>query len=50
MQWKGFDPNLRINPAALQAMGKALVDFGNITKVPATSEMYDGSYAAAAAR
>lgn len=49
-QWKGFDPSLRINPAALQAMGKALVDFGNITKVPATSEMYDGSYAAAAAR
>jgi ABC-type nitrate/sulfonate/bicarbonate transport system substrate-binding protein len=50
VQWKGFDPNLRINPAALTAMGKALVDFGNITKVPAVNEMYDGSYAAAAAR
>jgi NitT/TauT family transport system substrate-binding protein len=49
-QWKGFDPNLRINPAALLAMGKALVDFGNITKVPAIGEMYDGSYAAAAVR
>jgi NitT/TauT family transport system substrate-binding protein len=48
-QWKGFDPNLRINAAALQAMAKALVDFGNISKVPATSDMYDGSYAAAAA-
>ena len=49
-QWKGFDPNLRINASALQSMGRALVDFGNITKVPATNEMYDGSYAAAAAR
>jgi ABC-type nitrate/sulfonate/bicarbonate transport system substrate-binding protein len=49
-QWKGFDPNLRINPSALLAMGKALVDFRNIAKVPAVSEMYDGSYAAAAAR
>jgi NitT/TauT family transport system substrate-binding protein len=49
-QWKGFDPKLRINPAALVAMGKALVDFGNISKVPAVSEMYDGSYAAAAVR
>jgi NitT/TauT family transport system substrate-binding protein len=49
-QWKGFDPNLRINPSALLAMGKALVDFGNIPKVPAIGEMYDGSYAAAAVR
>ena len=48
--WKGFDPNLRVDPGALQAMGKALVDFGNITSVPPTSEMYDGSYASAAAR
>ena len=49
-QWKGFDPNLRIDPSALLAMGKALVDFGNISKVPTVSQMYDGSYAAAAVR
>lgn len=49
-KWKAFDPQLRVDPNALQAMGRALVDFGNIAKVPATADMYDGSYAAAAAR
>jgi len=47
-KWRGFDPKLRIAPAALLAMSRALVDFGNIAKVPAVGDMYDGSYAAAA--
>jgi ABC-type nitrate/sulfonate/bicarbonate transport system substrate-binding protein len=47
-KWKGFDPKLRIAPEALQAMARALVDFGNIASVPAAGDMYDGSYAAAA--
>lgn len=49
-KWKGYDPALRIAPAALQAMGRALVDFGNIATVPPVDAMYDGSYAAAATR
>lgn len=49
-KWKGYDPKLRIDGAALQAMGRALVEFGNIAKVPATNEMYDPSYAIAATR
>jgi ABC-type nitrate/sulfonate/bicarbonate transport system substrate-binding protein len=47
-KWRGFDPKLRIAPAALLAMSRALVDFGNIAKVPAVGDMYDSSYAAAA--
>lgn len=50
VKWKGYDPTMRIAPAALQAMAKALVDFGNIAAVPSIDAMYDGSYAAAAAR
>jgi ABC-type nitrate/sulfonate/bicarbonate transport system substrate-binding protein len=49
-KWKAFDPKLHMDPNALLTVGRALVDFGNITKVPAIGEMYDGSYAAAAAR
>lgn len=49
-KWKAFDRNLHTDTNALMAVGRALVDFGNITKVPAINEMYDGSYAAAAVR
>jgi NitT/TauT family transport system substrate-binding protein len=48
VKWKAYDPGLRVAPAALEAMGRALVAFGNISKAPAVGEMYDGSYAAAA--
>lgn len=46
--WKAYRPDLHIDPAALQSMGRALVDFGNITTVPAVGAMYDPSYATAA--
>lgn len=47
-KWHGFDPSLRIAPGALEAMGRSLVDFGNIARVPPLAQMYDGSYAGAA--
>ena len=47
-KWRGFDPALRIDGAPLNAMAQALVDFGNIAKVPNFADIYDGSYAAAA--
>jgi ABC-type nitrate/sulfonate/bicarbonate transport system substrate-binding protein len=50
VKWKGFDAALRIDAASLTTMGNALVGFGDIARVPAAGEMYDGSYAAAALR
>lgn len=47
-QWKAFRPNLTVTPDQLATIAKYQIQFGVLTKAPAFSELYDGSYAAAA--
>jgi ABC-type nitrate/sulfonate/bicarbonate transport system substrate-binding protein len=49
-KWKGFERDLRIDPAALTNIANALIGYGSITKAPTVAEMYDPSYAQAALR
>jgi ABC-type nitrate/sulfonate/bicarbonate transport system substrate-binding protein len=47
---KAFDPNLRVSPAALDAVAKSQLDFGAISAMPKMDVVYDPSYAAAAVK
>jgi ABC-type nitrate/sulfonate/bicarbonate transport system substrate-binding protein len=47
---KAFDPNLRISPAALDAVAKSQLDFGAISALPKIADVYDPSYAAEAVK
>jgi NitT/TauT family transport system substrate-binding protein len=49
-QLRGFDRNLKINQAGLEAVAKSQVDFGAIKTLPRSSDVYDPSFAAAASR
>jgi NitT/TauT family transport system substrate-binding protein len=50
LKLKGFDRNLKINQAGLEAVAKSQMDFGTIKQPPAYKDVYDPSFAAAALR
>jgi NitT/TauT family transport system substrate-binding protein len=48
--WHAFEPNLKMNERGLLNVAQAQVAFGVLTEVPKIGDIYDGSFAAAAAR
>jgi ABC-type nitrate/sulfonate/bicarbonate transport system substrate-binding protein len=48
--WHAFEPNLKMNERGLLNVARAQVAFGVLTEVPKIGDIYDGSFAAAAAR
>jgi NitT/TauT family transport system substrate-binding protein len=48
--WHAFEPNLKMNEAGLLNVARAQVAFGVLTALPKIGDLYDGSFAAAAAR
>jgi NitT/TauT family transport system substrate-binding protein len=48
--WHAFDPNLKMNERGLLNVAQAQVAFGVLTALPKIGDLYDGSFAAAAAR
>ena len=49
-RWKAFDPNLHVSPRMLEVIGRSQIDMGIMTAMPSLAALYDGSFAAAAAR
>jgi NitT/TauT family transport system substrate-binding protein len=49
-QWHAWDPDLRYNEAALNAVAQAAFQAGGIREMPRLSELYDRSIAAEASR
>jgi NitT/TauT family transport system substrate-binding protein len=48
--WHAFEPNLKMNERGLLNVAAAQVAFGVLTALPKIGDLYDGSFAAAAAR
>jgi NitT/TauT family transport system substrate-binding protein len=48
--WHAFEPNLKMNERGLLNVARAQVAFGVLTEMPKIGDIYDGSFAAAAAR
>lgn len=44
MKTRAFDPNMRLNFAAVQNIAKIMVDAGDITSAPSNTELFDTSY------
>jgi hypothetical protein len=45
-KWKAYDPNLKLSPSGIAAIGKYQVGFGIIPAVPPMADLYDPSFAA----
>ena len=48
--WHAFEPDLKMNERGLLNVARAQVAFGVLTEMPKIGDIYDGSFAAAAAR
>lgn len=47
-KWKAYDPNLKLSPSGIAAVGKYQVGFGIIPALPPMADLYDPSFAAEA--
>jgi NitT/TauT family transport system substrate-binding protein len=48
--WRAFEPNLKLNEGGLLNVARAQMAFGVLSAMPKIGDLYDGSFAAAAAR